>query len=88
MEGILIPSLACSLASHDSSAFVVFIMQAENPTMEDHLIVLVGCKVDDKGVPEANKAFRLRAIDDAGWLCFNHWAISLQKMLIPTASSL
>lgn len=38
------------------------------PTLEipyDHLIVSVGCKVDDKGVPGADKALRLKTCDDA-----------------------
>jgi hypothetical protein len=87
MEDILFSFHAHSLASHDLCAFVVFVMQGENPTVEDHLIVSVVCKVDDKGVPEARKAFRLKTIDDASWLWNNHWAICLQKMLIPTASS-
>jgi hypothetical protein len=65
MEGILFSFLARSLASHDLCAFVVFVMHGENPTVEDHLIVSVVCKVDDKGVPEARKAFRLKTIDDA-----------------------
>jgi hypothetical protein len=87
MGGILFSFLARSLASHDLCAFVVFVMQGGNPTMEDHLIVSVVCKVNDKGVWEARKAFRLKTIDDVSWLWNNHWAISLQKMLIPTASS-
>jgi hypothetical protein len=32
VEGILFSFLARSLASHDSCAFVIFIMQGENPT--------------------------------------------------------
>jgi hypothetical protein len=86
MEGILFSFHTRSLASHDLCAFVVFVMQGETPTVEDHLIVSVVCKVDDKGVPKARKAFRLKTIDDASWLWNNHWAISLQKMLIPTGS--
>ena len=31
----------------------------------DHLIVSVGCRVDDKGVPGADKALRLKSCDDA-----------------------
>jgi NADH dehydrogenase FAD-containing subunit len=31
----------------------------------DHLIVSVGCRVDDKGVPGADKAFKLKTTDDA-----------------------
>ena len=40
------------LDSHASWAFVVFVMQGEKPTVD--LIVSVGCKVDDKRVPEVN----------------------------------
>eukprot|EP00569_Conticribra_weissflogii_P012885 CAMPEP_0171380234 /NCGR_PEP_ID=MMETSP0879-20121228/28641_1 /TAXON_ID=67004 /ORGANISM="Thalassiosira weissflogii, Strain CCMP1336" /LENGTH=623 /DNA_ID=CAMNT_0011891241 /DNA_START=145 /DNA_END=2013 /DNA_ORIENTATION=+ len=38
------------------------------PTLDleyDHLVVAVGCKVDDKGVPGASKALRLKTCDDA-----------------------
>jgi hypothetical protein len=46
-------SLTCLLDSHDSWAFVVFVMPGEKPTVD--LIVSVGCKVDDKGMPEADR---------------------------------
>jgi hypothetical protein len=55
--------LSLLLASHDSWVFVVFVMQGEKPTVD--LIVSVGCKVDDKRVPEADKALRLKTIDNA-----------------------
>jgi hypothetical protein len=49
-------SLACLLDYHDSWAFVVFvIMQGEKSTVD--LIVPVGCKVNNKRVPEAGKVF-------------------------------
>jgi hypothetical protein len=49
-------SLACLLDYHDSWTFVVFVMmQGEKSTVD--LIVLVGCKVNDKRVPEADKVF-------------------------------
>jgi len=38
------------------------------PSMEldyDHLVVSVGCRIDDKGVPGADKALRLKKTDDA-----------------------
>jgi NADH dehydrogenase FAD-containing subunit len=44
------------------------VREGRPPTMElayDHLIVSVGCRVDDKGVPGAQKASRLKSIDDA-----------------------
>jgi hypothetical protein len=76
MEGILFSFLAlllsCLLAlllacllvdSHDSWAFVVFVMQGEKQTVD--LIVWVGCKVDDRRVPKADEALRLKTIDDA-----------------------
>jgi hypothetical protein len=40
------------LDSHASWAFVVFVMQGDKPTVD--LNVSVGCKVDDKRVPEVN----------------------------------
>jgi hypothetical protein len=56
--------LSCLLDSHDSWAFVVFVMQGEEQTVD--LIVLVGCcKVDNRQVLEADEALRLKTIDDA-----------------------
>jgi hypothetical protein len=54
--------LSCLLDSHDSWAFVVFVMQGEKQTVD--LIVWVGCKVDDRQVPEADEALRLKTIND------------------------
>jgi hypothetical protein len=56
-------SLACLLDSHDSWAFVVFVMQGEKQIVD--LIVWVGCKVDNRRVLEAGEALRLKTIDDA-----------------------
>ncbi|KAL7432291.1 hypothetical protein ACHAXM_003038 [Skeletonema potamos] len=42
--------------------------EVEPPELElqyDHLVVAVGCKVDDKGVPGASKSLRLKSCDDA-----------------------
>ena len=42
--------------------------EGEPPELEleyDHLVVGVGCKVDDKGVPGAKKALRVKSCDDA-----------------------
>lgn len=44
------------------------VREGEPPTVEleyDHLIVSVGCQVEDRGVPGADKAFRLKTTDDA-----------------------
>jgi len=42
--------------------------EGEPPELDleyDHLVVAVGCKVDDKGVPGASKSLRLKSCDDA-----------------------
>jgi NADH dehydrogenase FAD-containing subunit len=44
------------------------VREVEAPTVElkyDHLIVSVGCRIDDKGVPGADKALRLKSANDA-----------------------
>lgn len=44
------------------------VREGEPPQLElkyDHLIVSVGCQVEDRGVPGADKAFRLKSTDDA-----------------------
>mmetsp|Transcript_17288 Transcript_17288/g.31930 ORF Transcript_17288/g.31930 Transcript_17288/m.31930 type:complete len:735 (-) Transcript_17288:75-2279(-) len=44
------------------------VREGEPPQVElnyDHLIVSVGCKVDSKGVPGAEKALKLKSLDDA-----------------------
>jgi NADH dehydrogenase len=44
------------------------IREDDPPTIEvayDHLICSVGCRVNDMGVPGADKAFRLKTLDDA-----------------------
>jgi hypothetical protein len=40
-----------------------FVMQGEKRSVD--LIISVGCKADDKQVPEAGKALRLKTINDA-----------------------
>jgi hypothetical protein len=68
MEGVLFSILAlllaCLLDSRDSWAFVVFVMQGEKQTV-DLIVCRVGCKVDNRRVPEADEALRLKTIDDA-----------------------
>mmetsp|Transcript_48940 Transcript_48940/g.118501 ORF Transcript_48940/g.118501 Transcript_48940/m.118501 type:complete len:724 (+) Transcript_48940:2882-5053(+) len=44
------------------------VREGEPPEIDipyDHLVVSVGCKIDDKGVPGAEKALRLKTLDDA-----------------------
>jgi NADH dehydrogenase FAD-containing subunit len=44
------------------------VREGEPPLLEldyDHLVVSVGCKVDSKGVPGAEKALKLKSLDDA-----------------------
>jgi NADH dehydrogenase FAD-containing subunit len=44
------------------------IREEDSPTIDvayDHLICSVGCRVNDRGVPGADKAFRLKTLDDA-----------------------
>eukprot|EP00980_Cylindrotheca_fusiformis_P012850 scaffold3170_cov128-Cylindrotheca_fusiformis.AAC.10 len=44
------------------------VRQGDPPTIDvpyDHLVCSVGCRVNDRGVPGANKALRIKTLDDA-----------------------